>query len=62
MILTIHTADEYADSEDLLGEWFIANPEKRKDIFLAKMFGMTAKCDGGKGGLIDPSPDSCTRC
>ena len=24
------TADEYGDSEDLLGKWFSSNPEKRK--------------------------------
>lgn len=29
------SADVYMDSEDLLGEWFKLNPEKRKDIFLA---------------------------
>jgi aryl-alcohol dehydrogenase-like predicted oxidoreductase len=29
----------YGDSEDLLGKWFAANPEKRKDIFLATKFG-----------------------
>jgi aryl-alcohol dehydrogenase-like predicted oxidoreductase len=32
------SADVYGDSEDLLGMWFKANPEKRKDIFLATKF------------------------
>ncbi|KAL1870356.1 hypothetical protein Plec18167_007490 [Paecilomyces lecythidis] len=52
------TADEYGDSEDLLGKWFAANPEKRKDIFLATKFALR----GGtpRGGLhIDSSPEYC---
>jgi len=53
------TADEYADSEDLLGKWFAANPGKRKDIFLATKFGMRARPDNGKGRVIDSSPDYC---
>lgn len=53
------TADEYADSEDLLGKWFAANPEKRNDIFLATKFGMRARSDGEKWRLIDSSPDYC---
>lgn len=32
------SADAYQDSEDLLGRWFKANPEKRKDVFLATKF------------------------
>ena len=32
-------ADIYGDSEELVGKWFTANPEKRKDIFLSTKFG-----------------------
>ncbi|CZT44912.1 probable IN2-2 protein [Rhynchosporium secalis] len=32
------SSDIYGDNEDLLGKWFAANPEKRKDIFLATKF------------------------
>jgi aryl-alcohol dehydrogenase-like predicted oxidoreductase len=32
-------ADIYGDSEEVVGEWFKANPEKRKDIFLSTKFG-----------------------
>lgn len=35
-------ADIYGDTEDLVGEWFTANPDKRKDIFLATKGGFTA--------------------
>jgi aryl-alcohol dehydrogenase-like predicted oxidoreductase len=34
------TADVYFDSEQVIGEWFQRNPEKRKDIFLATKFGL----------------------
>lgn len=34
------TADIYNDNEDLVGKWFKANPEKRKDIFLATKFAL----------------------
>jgi aryl-alcohol dehydrogenase-like predicted oxidoreductase len=34
------TAAVYGDSEELLGKWFAANPEKRNDIFLATKFGI----------------------
>jgi aryl-alcohol dehydrogenase-like predicted oxidoreductase len=40
------SADMYADREDLLGKWFAANPEKRKNIFLATKFGNRRKPDG----------------
>ncbi|KAM3075737.1 hypothetical protein ACMFMG_007866 [Clarireedia jacksonii] len=39
-------ADVYGDNEELLGKWFKANPEKRKDIFLATKFGITMNSDG----------------
>jgi aryl-alcohol dehydrogenase-like predicted oxidoreductase len=32
------SADMYGDSEDLLGRWFKANPDKRSKIFLATKF------------------------
>ncbi|GAM44072.1 hypothetical protein TCE0_060f19399 [Talaromyces pinophilus] len=50
------TADEYGDSEDLLGKWFAANPEKRKDIFLATKFGIRII-----DGKLNPSssPEYC---
>jgi aryl-alcohol dehydrogenase-like predicted oxidoreductase len=42
------TADMYADNEDLIGKWFAANPDKRKDIFLATKFGVT----GGMAEMV----------
>jgi aryl-alcohol dehydrogenase-like predicted oxidoreductase len=47
----------YADNEDLLGKWFAANPEKRKDIFLATKFGNKTTPEGGR--VIDSSPEYC---
>lgn len=47
----------YGDSEDLLGKWFAANPEKRQDIFLATKFGIGL--DGGKNHTVDSSPEYC---
>jgi aryl-alcohol dehydrogenase-like predicted oxidoreductase len=47
----------YADSEDLLGKWFAANPNKRKDIFLATKFGNKTTADGGRS--IDSTPEYC---
>ena len=38
-------ADIYGDSEEVVGKWFTANPEKRKDIFLSTKF-----------GFVDPDP------
>lgn len=32
-------ADMYGDSEDVVGKWMGANPEKRKEIFLSTKFG-----------------------
>ncbi|KAJ9217577.1 hypothetical protein DTO166G4_759 [Paecilomyces variotii] len=52
------TADKYADSEDLLGKWFAANPGKREHIFLATKFGFRGHTP--EGGLhIDSSPEYC---
>ncbi|KAK5165844.1 uncharacterized protein LTR77_008767 [Saxophila tyrrhenica] len=53
-------ADEYKDSEDLIGKWFAANPSKRKDIFLATKFAIRQDPDGGHQGLsVDSSPEYC---
>lgn len=56
--LIIYTADKYGDSEDILGKWFAANPEKRKDIFLATKFGIKYT-DTEPGYMIDSSPEYC---
>jgi aryl-alcohol dehydrogenase-like predicted oxidoreductase len=48
--MTFLQADIYGDSEDLLGKWFAANPEKRNNIFVATKFGY-------KGNSIDSSPE-----
>ncbi|KAH8681968.1 aldo-keto reductase [Xylariales sp. PMI_506] len=55
------TADEYGDSEDLLGKWFTSNPEKRKDIFLATKFAI--RSDFSKPGaiIVDSSPEYCKK-
>lgn len=51
-------ADEYGDSEDLIGKWFAANPEKRKNIFLATKFAIRGS--PSQGVLrIDSSPEYC---
>jgi aryl-alcohol dehydrogenase-like predicted oxidoreductase len=47
----------YADSEDLLGKWFAANPDKRKDIFLATKFGNKVLPGGARA--IDSTPEYC---
>ncbi|KAF7593908.1 hypothetical protein BBP40_010610 [Aspergillus hancockii] len=46
----------YGDSEVLLGKWFAANPEKRKDIFLATKFAFKT-VDGNR--IIDSSGAYC---
>jgi aryl-alcohol dehydrogenase-like predicted oxidoreductase len=53
------TADKYGDSEDLLGQWFAANPEKRKDIFLATKFGIRPAPDTPWGFTMDSTPEYC---
>ncbi|KAF2705441.1 putative aldo-keto reductase [Pleomassaria siparia CBS 279.74] len=40
------SADIYDDNEDLLGEYFKRNPDKRKDIFLATKFANVFGSDG----------------
>ena len=53
----IYPADIYADNEDLLGKWFAANPDKRKDIFLATKFAGKILPDGSRG--FDSSGPYC---
>jgi aryl-alcohol dehydrogenase-like predicted oxidoreductase len=43
-------ADIYGDTEELVGKWFTANPDKRKDIFLTTKFGFAGQDD--KGGFV----------
>ena len=50
-------ADMYGDSEDLLGKWFAANPDKRNDIFLATKFAERGVVAGKV--RIDSSPEYC---
>jgi aryl-alcohol dehydrogenase-like predicted oxidoreductase len=45
----------YGDSEELLGKWFKANPEKREDIFLATKFANKISEDGSF--IVDSSPE-----
>ncbi|KAH8649217.1 aldo-keto reductase, putative [Xylariales sp. PMI_506] len=52
------TANIYGDSEDLIGRWLAANPEKRQDIFLATKFGSTL----ANSQPIDSSPENCRNC
>ena len=42
-------ADIYGDTEELVGKWFTANPDKRKDIFLTTKFAFAGMDD--KGGF-----------
>jgi hypothetical protein len=51
------SADIYGDSEDLLGKWFAANPDKRKDIFLATKFANRFFPDGTRA--VDSSGPYC---
>jgi len=48
------SSDIYGDNEDLIGKWFAANPNKRKDIFLATKFAISS-------GGIDSSPEYCLK-
>lgn len=51
------TADMYMDSEDLLGNWFKANPGKRENIFLATKFANKWNSSGGID--VDSTPEYC---
>ncbi|KAF2672197.1 Aldo/keto reductase [Microthyrium microscopicum] len=53
------TADEYNDSEDVIGKWFAANPEKREDIFLATKFGIISDFHNPAGVPVNSSPEYC---
>jgi len=58
----LFTADEYGDSEDLLGKWFAANPDKRKDIFLCTKFAIQRdKTPGSHAFSVDTSPEYCRK-
>lgn len=48
------TAELYGDSEELVGKWIKANPQKRGDIFLATKFAVAAGTQ-----TIDSSPEYC---
>jgi aryl-alcohol dehydrogenase-like predicted oxidoreductase len=47
------SSDLYGDNEDLIGQWFAANPSKRDDVFLATKFAVK------EGLVIDSSPEYC---
>ena len=49
-------ADMYGDSEDLLGKYFAANPDKRDKVFLATKFGLRHDVDNPG---INSSPEYC---
>lgn len=49
------SADMYGDSEDLLGKWFKANPDKREHVFLVTKFANKRGDDGNYS--IDSSPE-----
>ncbi|KAF5013702.1 hypothetical protein FDECE_301 [Fusarium decemcellulare] len=51
------SADMYGDSEELIGRWFKANPEKRKDIFLATKFANRIFPDGSF--VVNSTPEYC---
>lgn len=57
----IPAADTYGDSEDLLGKWLAASPEKRKDIFLATKFGIKPVKTPPET-TMDSSPEYCREC
>ncbi|OAL17547.1 hypothetical protein AYO22_11582 [Fonsecaea multimorphosa] len=40
-------ANIYGDTETLLGKWFTANPDKRRDVFLTTKFGFAGQDDQG---------------
>ncbi|KAL4925527.1 NADP-dependent oxidoreductase domain-containing protein [Aspergillus undulatus] len=53
------TAMLYGDSEELIGRWLAANPDKRKDIFLATKF-FFRMVDGER--VTDTSYENAKRC
>lgn len=57
------TAQEYGDSEVLIGKWFERHPERRKDIFLATKFGVAWKItpENTVELLMDSSPENARK-
>lgn len=49
----------YGDSEDLLGKWFAANPDKRKSVFLATKFANQVTSTGTR--VINSGPEYCKK-
>ena len=47
-------ADIYGDTETLVGKWFTANPDKRKDIFLTTKFAIALGEQGDFHVSSDP--------
>ena len=53
-------ADEYHDSEDIIGKWFAANPDKRKDVFLATKFAIQIDRSSAKPKVnVNSTPEYC---
>lgn len=50
------TADVYLGNEEVLGEWFKRNPEKRKDVFLATKFALSYDFNTFEQ-FVDSSPE-----
>ncbi|KAJ5658507.1 Aldo/keto reductase [Penicillium longicatenatum] len=57
-ILKLSQADEYGDSEAIIGKWFAANPGKRQDIFLATKFGIV-HTPTPPGFTMNSTPEYC---
>ncbi|KAJ5498748.1 Aldo/keto reductase [Penicillium expansum] len=55
------TADKYGTSEDVLGKWFAANPDKREDIFLSSKFGIVLTPNQKPAFKIDSTPEYCRK-
>lgn len=56
------TAQEYGDSEVLVGKWLAKHPERRQDIFLATKFGISWDFSDGKINMfLDSSPENCRK-
>ncbi|RAH76902.1 Aldo/keto reductase [Aspergillus japonicus CBS 114.51] len=53
------TADKYGASEEILGKWFAANPEKRQHVFLATKFGIRPSSESPHGYKMDSTPEYC---
>ncbi|KAJ6190309.1 Aldo/keto reductase [Penicillium mononematosum] len=53
------TADKYGASEDVLGKWFAANPDKREHIFLSSKFGIILNPGQSPPFKVDSTPEYC---